>query len=257
MTFKDLIKRHRAALICVVLVFLALSLFFQLFSLFPTRRLVRAIKKDNVTAAERWLKRGIDPDVSATPSNVPYVFISRTAEAYSPERPILYACINQDEDMVRLLLSYGARPDYSAFWWIFNKEPLTDGSVAIVKILLENGGFYSMRESVQEFKPHTDIRYEYSLIGDLMRNSSDRPEESESATRCAILMLEYSGDFYRQYDELLYDAAKCRNAELVAYLLENGWPQTYADPIGRTAYGLAQEKGYADIVRIFDDFNGK
>lgn len=251
--------RRKKEVVRIGIVILALVLVcvtIQPFSLFRTRRLVHSIKSGNRTAAEAWLERGADPNLSDIPSNILWkLFVMVPSENYGKPTPLEYACEAQDPDMVRFLLQYGAEPDYDVFGeLIFH---WSDHSEELIVLLLENGGWASLCDDIHSHNDNTH-KGQY-LVEQLVRMSGDalfvftdiRPDV-DAINRCVAAFLEYGKDELTTDGSLLYYAAEAHNTELVMYLLDSGLPTDYQDEAGRTAENLAAEKGYDDIVRLFN-----
>lgn len=221
------------------------------FFAFRTRGLVHSIKSRNRTAAETWLEKGADPNLSDIPSNIMWkLFVMVPSENYGKPTPLKYACEAQDSDMVRLLLQYGAEPDYPVFEeLIFH---WSDKSEELILLLLKNSGWNSLcadGQATQKGKFLVDQLTRMS--GEAFYVFTDNRPNIVAINRCVIAFLESSDGDLITDGELLYYAVEAHNTELVTYLLDSGLPTGYKDEAGRTAENLATEKGYDDIVMLF------
>ena len=126
------------SIVTMMILCICVYIFMGLKSYHSTRKLLRAIKNEDVYKVKELLDEGVDPNKTDVPPSIFWDFLET-----SPNRPLSIACDTGNIEIVELLIGYGAtaEPIEGTGWSplrqvLFYFQP---DDVEIVKLLFENG----------------------------------------------------------------------------------------------------------------------
>lgn len=216
-------------------------------------RLIRAIGSGDVQKTEDLLKRGADPNCP----NAKRGFFTALAELQI-RYPLSTACELGDVEMVRVLLSYGARPEETrnGSWDAISSTLLRfqEDDLEILQLLMENGAsaaecpyeepyvFLAAEMQVQNYAPDGTPLYTYnSEVGDGVAELVD-------------YLLSFESDPGLPKTQggrtLLMCAAQTGNQALIADLLSRGADPGEKDSQGDTAYDYAVRHHWDEAAQL-------
>lgn len=228
-----------------------LVLFAALLCLFSpnkdARDLIDAVKARDVVLVRQLLDEGADPNQTDIPPSQAWSFLEITAH-----RPIYYACVNGDLEIVRLLIDHNATVNYqentgwSPLRGVLFRYDAND--IEIVKLVLENGADPEWMESgnnsifaAADMRPYSsDGNYDPEIAGGITAIVQillgDRPVDMRGENGMTLLMV----------------ASRRGNISLVQYLIEHGCDPNLTDCQGKTAADYAVAEGAEDILYILN-----
>ena len=243
-------KELLSSAVVVIIIILAIAFFILILPSPKTTKFIKAVQSQDIDLVGRLLAEGADPNQTDIPPSHLWSIVETSAC-----RPIYYACVNGDLEMVKLLIDHGATAEYREHTgWsplrgvLFSYE--TD-DLKIVELLLENGANpdvvesgnnsifaaadmppYSLEDQNEKYNPKIaqDIT---SIVQTLL---GDRPVDMRSENGMTLLMV----------------AARRRNLYLVEQLLQWGCDPTLVDYQGKTAADYANIAGAEEILNILN-----
>ena len=272
------IKRTFIRLRPVLCLFLIIVIVYNCLPSTYTRRLISAIRDDNIRKVHRLLKLGVDVNRRNT-----YQFIEVVGNY-----PLSEACITGNIEIIRMLMAYGASVNPEESW-----TPLTmactnyyPDRIEIIKLLIENGADVNRNESGETPIIHlVGYSYDRKSMG-LGFKEADKGKERETY-EIFMLLIENGAEIFdvgKHGKDILVSAALHDNllimkylveerhfnvniisytgktpliyavsynlAEMTEYLLSKGADKSIKDTDGKTALDYANEKGYMEIIKL-------
>jgi hypothetical protein len=216
--------------------------------------LVAAVRSDKVEAVRRALDAGADPNATV---------------ARRDSSVLAVAAQNGSAEIVRLLLSAGASPDWvSGFEWTPLRAAATHGHAEVVKVLLERGANPNSgdkRGSIAHeiLGPTPDSRSKVKILQALLAaDATALPQEEplivdavvHTAVPAILRILVAHGENPNQRRRdgtpVLVLAARLDDPGGVDTLLQSGADVDATDAAGRSALMHAVERGHESVTRI-------
>jgi ankyrin repeat protein len=223
-----------------------------------TRKLLEAIKSEDVNTVKELLDEGIDPNKTDVPPSKFWVLLET-----SPNRPLSIACDTGNLEIVKLLIEYGAtaEPIEGTGWSplrqvLFYFQP---DDVEIVKLLFENGasvedGYW---EDIVCFAAQMEPRAfdKTKANGTVFIDGYDEMT-AKGITEIIDILIMNGGSLDGTNGAgkpILIVSVEQENIYLTEYLLRAGCDASAKDAHGKTAYDYAVQSNNAEIIAILEN----
>lgn len=244
--------------VCIALILVLTCIIFAFDTPYRNaRKLIDAIENNDVTAAEKILENGQDPDI---PSIRPLKILSFWG--ISPELSLAVACRKGNYEMVNLLITHGAsangvrgagRTPMSETLFYFQED-----DVEIIKLLLENG---ADTESQNDLLPvcyaakMTPKEYDPTMENGTVFKGDYNEAIAQDITEIVLLLLEDRDPNIASGGgtTLLMHAASVGNIYLVNHLLSMGADKTLTNRLGETAHDIAIKNGHQEVAFLLEE----
>ncbi len=247
-------KKHLVVIVLILLSLIITTLVIC-FNRYDTKKLIKAIKNEDVVAVERILKGGVDPNRTyPTPSKL-WSFFEHT-----PDVPLSIACRTGNYKIVKLLIDYGATAEYieNTGWSPLGATLLyyQPEDIKIVELLLENGAdpnYKEHRVPVYNAAAMQPKIYDSAVTDRKVLFSSGYDEAcAKGITEIVMLILQYDDVDINTDDglDLLAIAVQSENIYLVKTLLSYGCDPNIENTYGTTAVDLALEIGNDRLIDV-------
>lgn len=237
----------------VVLLLVIAVTFLLIFNRYDTKKLIRAIKNDDIHTVKILLDDGVDPNRLDRDPGLIWTFTETSAV-----RPLSVACRNGSYEIVKLLIEHGATAeDIDGAGWSPLREALFyyhDNDEEIIKLLLEAGADPTFIED--ELPVFVAASMAPKVFDETKSNgtvySTGYDEECAKAiTEIVEMLLPQDADINITTDQnetLLMFAVQNENLYLVEYLLTCGCNITIETTHGKTALDYAVEVGNEQLI---------
>ena len=239
--------------VLIALIFVALAVRYLTSPWYQTELLLDAIEEQDIEKIQEILGSGHDPNHPNIPPSNWWSFIETSARL-----PLAQACWEGNEEIIRLLIDYGATAEYQDYCgWsplrhsLFRYEPSDED---IIPLLLQHGADPWLEEGDYNAVFAAAEMYPWKMRPEVSRVYN--ADVAEGITRIVALLLgdENVNVTTKNGETLLMCASKRGNLALAEYLLEQGANPMTTDNSGKSALDYAQANNHQSIVDLLHEY---